>query len=70
MNISLLGNRDPHLHAYLVPRFPDSEEFPDSSPWNDLRVKRALPAEQVEGVKREILGCLLDADTREPKPSS
>ena len=65
VNISLLGNRDPHLHAHLVPRFPHLEQFPDSSPWNDLRVKD-VSAERVELVKGEILDSLLGAETRVP----
>ena len=45
VNVAILGNRDPHVHAHLIPRFPDKEQFPDCSPWNDLREKTALPAE-------------------------
>lgn len=44
INVAILGNRDPHVHAHLIPRFPDEEEFPDCSPWNDLRPKTCLPA--------------------------
>jgi diadenosine tetraphosphate (Ap4A) HIT family hydrolase len=43
VNVAILGNRDPHVHAHLVPRFPLAEEFPDCSPWNDLRLKTSLP---------------------------
>lgn len=42
VNLAILGNRDPHVHAHLVPRFPENEEFPDCSPWNDLRPKTSL----------------------------
>lgn len=45
VNVAILGNRDPHVHAHLIPRFPGEEEFPDCSPWNDMRVKAALPDE-------------------------
>jgi diadenosine tetraphosphate (Ap4A) HIT family hydrolase len=43
VNVAILGNRDPHVHAHLIPRFPDEEQFPDCSPWNDLRLKTNLP---------------------------
>ena len=36
VNVAILGNRESHLHAHLIPRFPDNEQFPDCSPWNDL----------------------------------
>lgn len=42
VNVAILGNRDPHVHAHLIPRFPSTEEFPDCSPWNDRRIKTAL----------------------------
>lgn len=45
VNVAILGNRDPHVHAHLIPRFPAEEEFPDCSPWNDMRVKAVLSAE-------------------------
>jgi diadenosine tetraphosphate (Ap4A) HIT family hydrolase len=45
VNVAILGNRDSHVHAHLIPRFPAEEEFPDCSPWNDMRIKTALTDE-------------------------
>ena len=58
VNIAILGNREPHLHAHLIPRFPENEQFPDCSPWNDLRPKRKLPCAETERLKNAIFGHL------------
>ena len=62
VNVSILGNRDPHVHAHLIPRFPDEEEFPDCSPWNDLRPKTALETPD----KSRIITGIREAITRFP----
>lgn len=54
VNVAILGNRDAHVHAHLISRFPENEEFPDCSPWNDLRVKEKIPADQVAILKSNI----------------
>lgn len=41
VNIAILGNREPHVHSHLIPRYPEKEEFPDCSPWDDKRPKTA-----------------------------
>lgn len=58
VNVAILGNRETHLHAHLVPRFPENEQFPDYSPWNDLRPKRKLPCAETERLKNAIFGHL------------
>lgn len=45
VNVAILGNRDSHVHAHLIPRFPENEQFPDCSPWNDQRTKESLSTE-------------------------
>lgn len=45
VNVSILGNSVPHIHAHLIPRYPEVEEFPGKSPWNDLRVLEPLNPE-------------------------
>lgn len=45
VNVAILGNRDSHVHAHLIPRFPEKEQFPDCSPWNDQRTKENLSTE-------------------------
>lgn len=54
VNVAILGNREAHLHAHLIPRFPENEQFPDCSPWNDLRPKRNLSYKKVECLKNSI----------------
>lgn len=62
VNVAILGNRDPHVHAHLVPRFPLTEQFPDCSPWNDLRRKTSL----TDTARTEIMGSILEALKRQP----
>lgn len=42
VNFSILGNAEPHIHAHLIPRVPELEEFPNKSPWNDSRERTDL----------------------------
>lgn len=44
VNLAILGNTVSHVHAHLIPRFPQDEEFPGSSPWDDPREKFQLSA--------------------------
>lgn len=59
VNLAILGNREPHVHAHLIPRFPEREEFPDCSPWNDRREKGKLEQTTVEDIKHDIYKELL-----------
>lgn len=54
VNVAVLGNREAHLHAHLTPRYPDNEQFPDCSPWNDPRENMKLPSHQLEKLKNDI----------------
>jgi diadenosine tetraphosphate (Ap4A) HIT family hydrolase len=38
VNIAILGNTVSHVHAHLIPRYPNNEKYPNKSPWNDDRV--------------------------------
>lgn len=51
VNFAILGNREPHVHAHLIPRYPDNEEFPDCSPWNDKREK----APMIEAARNDLV---------------
>lgn len=42
VNLAILGNAVPHVHAHLIPRYPEREENPNQSPWNDPRMKNTL----------------------------
>lgn len=37
VNIAVLGNQEPHVHAHLIPRIPAREPLPRHSPWADPR---------------------------------
>ncbi|XVA04330.1 HIT family protein [Prescottella equi] len=67
VNVAILGNRDPHVHAHLVPRFPQREEFPDCSPWNDMRPKIPMKKSEVDELRNSIHGYLTKFDTRRLK---
>lgn len=42
VNIAILGNSEPHVHAHLIPRYPSREEFPHDTPWKDPRPEAVL----------------------------
>jgi len=48
VNVAILGNAVPHVHAHLIPRFSAEEPHPNQSPWNDTRRKEALPPAVLE----------------------
>lgn len=50
VNMAILGNREPHVHAHLVPRYPQHEPLPDRAPWEDPR-----PRERLDPVERKRL---------------
>ena len=55
INVAFLGNSVPHSHAHLIPRYPNREVFPGSSPWNDPRRLSVLPDKEIEGLVARIL---------------
>jgi diadenosine tetraphosphate (Ap4A) HIT family hydrolase len=42
VNVAILGNRDSHVHAHLIPRYPDDEPLPSNSPWDDPRPRAKM----------------------------
>ena len=42
VNYAVLGNAVAHVHAHLIPRYPESETKPHSSPWDDPRPRTKL----------------------------
>jgi len=54
INVAILGNAVPHLHAHLIPRYPAQEKRPMNSPWDDPRPKAALPDELKRRLMSEI----------------
>tara|TARA_B100001146_G_C16042014_1_gene374029 strand:+ start:211 stop:639 length:429 start_codon:yes stop_codon:yes gene_type:complete len=43
VNFAVLGNAVQHVHAHLIPRYPDTEDLPHRAPWSDPRKQIALP---------------------------
>lgn len=54
VNLAILGNAVPHVHAHLIPRFPSQEEFPNKSPWNDKRPLSQLLEPQLHELIQQI----------------
>lgn len=55
VNVAILGNAVPHVHAHLIPRFGDREALPRKSPWDDPRTRQPL-GESAEGLIERIRG--------------
>lgn len=49
VNVAVLGNTKPHVHAHLIPRYP-GEALPDKSPWNDPR-----PFTEILGTTQDLV---------------
>lgn len=64
VNVSILGNRDPHVHAHLIPRYPSREDYPTDAPWRDPREITKLSDSQLE-VLRDGLRIELGATKRQ-----
>ncbi len=54
VNVTVFGNKEPHVHAHVIPRFGEDEPLPGESPWLDPRQKTKLPDFQ-----REVMVSLL-----------
>lgn len=54
VNVAILGNDTPHVHAHLIPRRPAQEPNPRRSPWNDPRSPGPMPVEQRTLVLKEL----------------
>jgi len=54
VNVAILGNAVPHLHAHLIPRYPKQEAKPMNSPWDDPRPKATLPETEKQRLMSEI----------------
>lgn len=58
VNVAIFDNRDHHVHAHLIPRFPVEEECPGRSSWNDTRTKEPLDEKTKELTKSKIFASL------------
>jgi len=53
MNVAILGNRDPHVHAHVIPRFASDPE-PTKTIWEDPRPWRNLTEASIEELVRKV----------------
>lgn len=54
VNFAVLGNTVPHLHGHLIPRIPENEPKPGSSPWDDPRPRVTLLGSEAKRIVREL----------------
>lgn len=54
VNFAVLGNTENHVHAHLIPRYPENEKHPGKSPWNDIREHAELDAERKQVLIQRI----------------
>jgi len=56
VNLAILGNAAPHLHAHLVPRLRDTDPVPTRSPWSHPDPVSALEprhrSELIEAIRK------------------
>ncbi len=43
VNVAVLGNQEPHVHAHVIPRVCGAEPEPREAPWRDPRPRATLP---------------------------
>lgn len=60
INVAILGNTVPHLHAHLIPRYPGQEKRPKNSPWDDPRTKTPLQEDEKLQLMRDIKAFLTE----------
>ena len=54
VNFAVLGNTVPHVHGHLIPRIPENEPKPGSSPWDDPRPRVTLLGSEAKRIVREL----------------
>ncbi|QFG67335.1 HIT family protein [Ornithinimicrobium pratense] len=54
VNVAILGNQEPHVHAHVIPRYSVREPLPKKSPWQDPRTREVLEAVEREDIIQRI----------------
>ncbi len=62
VNVAVLGNSVPHVHAHLIPRRP-GEPNQRNAPWDCAAPLRTLVADRVSTIVRELRSVLQDIPT-------
>lgn len=63
VNFAVLGNAVSHVHAHLVPRYPEQEELPHKSPWDDPRPHSNLDTDVAQGYMRQLADRILSVQS-------
>ncbi|WP_405672788.1 HIT family protein [Streptomyces canus] len=53
VNVAILGNRDPHVHAHLIPRY-GTDPLPNDAPWSDPRPKKELGQSELKNLVEKL----------------
>lgn len=54
LNVAILGNVEPHVHAHLVPRGGPSDDAPSRTPWDRPSPARPLDPGEIEALVQRI----------------
>lgn len=54
VNVALLGNTVPHVHAHLVPRVAGGDPVPGSAPWSHPEPVRPLAPQELVDISQRI----------------
>lgn len=57
VNVAVLGNQEPHVHAHLIPRRSSADPLPKTSPWDDPRPRSPLSAD----LRLQLISTLTEA---------
>ncbi len=60
VNIAILGNKVPHVHAHLIPRYPLQESDPHRASWRDTRPQTEMPPQKTQEIIASIQSLLSD----------
>lgn len=62
VNIAILGNAIPHLHAHLIPRDPQNDPVPNRAPWAHPEKSSKLSEEHRNEIIRKIVESIESMD--------
>ncbi|MEV7693271.1 HIT family protein [Microbacterium sp. NPDC089189] len=68
INVAILGNQEGHVHAHLIPRYPESEPRPNKAPWEDTRPRGSMSSADneryVELIRRALKQVKVSEESR------